>query len=192
MRDDANVLLGERCQPTTITCATPADMLRDRGVVVRNGHGETDERGGGHQSRVSAREDVCASRTVQQLLAEVVATEPKPQTFTGYVELTGVLLDVELDGVRCIVLKTAPRRTPTPALTARELEIARMVAQGLPNKSMAAVLDISTWTVSSHLRRMFAKLGVTTRAEMIRRLLEEESSALLTCIRRNRLRRLRR
>lgn len=140
---------------------------------MRNGHGETDERGGGHQSRVSAREDVCASRTVQQLLAEVVATEPKPQTFTGYVELTGVLLDVELDGVRCIVLKTAPRRTPTPALTARELEIARMVAQGLPNKSMAAVLDISTWTVSSHLRRMFAKLGVTTRAEMIRRLLEE-------------------
>ena len=110
---------------------------------------------------------------VQQFVAEVVAAQPTPQPFTGFVELTNVLLDIEIEGVRCIVLKTQPLRSPTPALTARELEIARMVARGLPNKSMASVLQISTWTVSSHLRRIFAKLDVTTRAEMVGRLLEE-------------------
>jgi DNA-binding CsgD family transcriptional regulator len=111
--------------------------------------------------------------SVQQFVAEVVAAKPTPKPFTGFVELTNVLLDIEIEGVRCIVLKTQPPRSPTPALTARELEIARMVARGLPNKSMASVLQISTWTVSSHLRRIFAKLDVTTRAEMVGRLLEE-------------------
>jgi DNA-binding CsgD family transcriptional regulator len=116
---------------------------------------------------------VCERRDVQQFVAEVVAAQPTPQPFSGFVELTDVLLDIEIEGVRCIVLKAPPPRPPRSALTARELEIARMVARGLPNKSIASVLQISTWTVSSHLRRMFAKLGVTTRAEMIGQLLNE-------------------
>jgi DNA-binding CsgD family transcriptional regulator len=45
------------------------------------------------------------------------------------------------------------------------------VAKGLPNKAIADVLDISLWTVATHLRRIFAKLGVGTRAEMIARVL---------------------
>lgn len=49
-----------------------------------------------------------------------------------------------------------------------------MVAKGLPNKTIAKVLQISEWTVSSHLRRVFGKLGVTSRTEMIGRLLEED------------------
>ena len=46
-----------------------------------------------------------------------------------------------------------------------------MVAKGLPSKSIADVLDISLWTVATHLRRVFAKLGVGTRAEMIARVI---------------------
>ena len=52
----------------------------------------------------------------------------------------------------------------------REQEIARMVARGYANKTIAAVLDISTWTVGTYLRRIFAKLGVGTRAAMVARL----------------------
>ena len=37
-----------------------------------------------------------------------------------------------------------------------------LAAQGLPNKSIANRLGISAWTVATHLRRIFAKLGVTT------------------------------
>ncbi|HAX75116.1 MAG TPA: hypothetical protein DCY88_04575 [Cyanobacteria bacterium UBA11372] len=52
-------------------------------------------------------------------------------------------------------------------LSPREQAIAQLVAQGLPNKSIAAILNISHWTVATHLRRIFAKLSVTSRTEMI-------------------------
>jgi DNA-binding CsgD family transcriptional regulator len=55
------------------------------------------------------------------------------------------------------------------SLTARELQIAALVAEGMVNKQIAAELQISEWTVSTHLRRMFAKLGVDTRAAMVSR-----------------------
>jgi two-component system nitrate/nitrite response regulator NarL len=114
------------------------------------------------------------SRRVRELIDEVVATKEDPEPFKGFLELADVLLDVELDGVRCILLKTKPMKAPAAALSPRELEIVRMVAKGLPNKTIASVLQISAWTVSSHLRRVFGKLGVTSRTEMIARLLEED------------------
>jgi DNA-binding CsgD family transcriptional regulator len=85
-----------------------------------------------------------------------------------------VILDVELDGVRCVLIAQheAPQSRPV-ALSPREQEIARMVAEGYPNKTIAAVLDISSWTVSTHLRRIFAKLGVHTRAAMVASVLED-------------------
>lgn len=63
----------------------------------------------------------------------------------------------------------APSRGPGVAelLTARELQIATLVAEGLINKQIADRLAISEWTVSTHLRRVFAKLGVETRAAMV-------------------------
>ncbi|MDX6201123.1 MAG: hypothetical protein QOE24_1795 [Frankiales bacterium] len=75
------------------------------------------------------------------------------------------LLDVTVDGVRCALTAVHPSRAD--ALSPREREIARMVAQGYTNKGIANVLDISLWTVSTHLRRIFAKLGVSTRAAMV-------------------------
>lgn len=60
-------------------------------------------------------------------------------------------------------------------LSPRELEIARMVALGYPNKTIASLLDISPWTVNTHLKRIFAKLDVTTRAAMVARLSAAEA-----------------
>jgi DNA-binding CsgD family transcriptional regulator len=54
-------------------------------------------------------------------------------------------------------------------LTARELQIVALVAEGRVNKQIADVLRISEWTVSTHLRRIFAKLQVDTRAAMVSR-----------------------
>jgi len=56
------------------------------------------------------------------------------------------------------------------ALSPREQEIVRLVAEGHPNKIIAAELDISAWTVGTHLRRIFAKLGVASRAAMVARM----------------------
>jgi DNA-binding CsgD family transcriptional regulator len=59
---------------------------------------------------------------------------------------------------------------PAHGLSPRELQIARLVANGATNQVIARALDISTWTVSTHLRRIFAKLDVCTRAEMVAQL----------------------
>jgi hypothetical protein len=45
-----------------------------------------------------------------------------------------------------------------------------MVAGGHPNKTIASVLNISSWTVCTYLRRIFAKLGVNSRAAMVARM----------------------
>lgn len=57
-------------------------------------------------------------------------------------------------------------------LTARELQVVALVAEGQPNKLIADRLHISEWTVSTHLRRIFAKLRVDTRAAMVSRCLQ--------------------
>ena len=54
-------------------------------------------------------------------------------------------------------------------LMPRETQIARLVADGFVNKEIATKLQISEWTVSTHMRRIFAKLGVETRAAMVLR-----------------------
>jgi DNA-binding CsgD family transcriptional regulator len=58
----------------------------------------------------------------------------------------------------------------SPGISPRELQIAQLVARGATNQAIANALDISTWTVSTHLRRIFAKLGVGTRAQMVAQL----------------------
>ncbi len=52
-----------------------------------------------------------------------------------------------------------------PGLSARELEVLKLVAQGLPNKRIARELEISEKTVKAHLTRVFAQLGVTDRTQ---------------------------
>lgn len=60
----------------------------------------------------------------------------------------------------------------TVMISPRERTIARLVAACHPNKTIAHALRISTWTVSTHLRRIFAKLGVNSRAAMVAHLME--------------------
>jgi ATP/maltotriose-dependent transcriptional regulator MalT len=54
------------------------------------------------------------------------------------------------------------------ALTARELEVARLVVDRKTNPEIAAELFLSQKTVETHLRNAFRKLGVSTRVELAR------------------------
>ena len=83
-----------------------------------------------------------------------------------------VLIDREVDGNRYLLLRMPPPNGKRIQLSPREQEIVRMVAKGHPNKVIADVLNISSWTVCTHLRRIFAKLGVGSRAAMVAQLLD--------------------
>ncbi|MGH2597765.1 MAG: response regulator transcription factor, partial [Dehalococcoidia bacterium] len=51
-------------------------------------------------------------------------------------------------------------------LSARELEVAGLVARGETNRAIAASLSLSEATVESHLRNIFDKLGLDRRAQL--------------------------
>ncbi|MBF2049242.1 MAG: response regulator transcription factor [Leptolyngbya sp. IPPAS B-1204] len=55
----------------------------------------------------------------------------------------------------------------TPSLTQREIEILRMLAEGMANKTIARQLYISEHTVKFHISSIFAKLGVSSRTEAV-------------------------
>jgi DNA-binding NarL/FixJ family response regulator len=52
-----------------------------------------------------------------------------------------------------------------PELSARELEVLRLVARGMPNKLIARELEISEKTVKAHLTSVFSQLGVSDRTQ---------------------------
>jgi DNA-binding CsgD family transcriptional regulator len=66
--------------------------------------------------------------------------------------------------------ETARERDPSAAdrLTPQERQIMRFVAEGSTNKQVAAQLFLSPRTVDHHLRNVFLKLGISSRAELIR------------------------
>ncbi len=57
----------------------------------------------------------------------------------------------------------------TEALTPRELEVLRLLADGLPNKEIAARLVVSERTVKFHVSSILTKLGASNRTEALRR-----------------------
>jgi DNA-binding NarL/FixJ family response regulator len=73
------------------------------------------------------------------------------------------------------VLKSLTAREPVhvfsvlgiPLLTEREEQIVQLVAEGLPNGEIASALKVSPHTVKNHLFRIYEKLGVSTRSELI-------------------------
>ena len=95
----------------------------------------------------------------------------------GSVQTKGTLWDAVFETQKMTWTKWRRLREPKTkearvSCSPREREIARMVAKGYPNKAIAAVLEISSWTVGTHLRHVFVKLHVSSRAAMVARMIE--------------------
>jgi len=108
---------------------------------------------------------------LQRELGRPASSVPPPITWLGHME-------VMMEGCRYRLVPAEPAKQTAPVpsgggsaepLTPREAQIARLVADGFVNKEIATKLQISEWTVSTHMRRIFAKLGVETRAAMVLR-----------------------
>ena len=69
--------------------------------------------------------------------------------------------------------ETAPTAsTPTPELTARQLEVLRLIAVGSSNGEIARSMHVSVNTVKTYVRGLFARLDVTDRAGAVGRAYE--------------------
>ena len=60
--------------------------------------------------------------------------------------------------------RVARRREGPAGLTAREVEVLKLVAQGLSNKQIAARLVISPKTAGNHIEHIYTKIGASNRA----------------------------
>jgi DNA-binding NarL/FixJ family response regulator len=66
-----------------------------------------------------------------------------------------------------------PRAGSVAALTARELDVVRLVVDGRSNDEIGSALGIGAKTVESHLRRLFERFGLASRTELATRALRE-------------------
>jgi DNA-binding NarL/FixJ family response regulator len=97
--------------------------------------------------------------------------EARAQLRTAHETLTEMGVDAFADRARRELLatgETVRKRTVETSgqLTAQEAHIARLAADGLTNPEIGAALYISPRTVEWHLRKVFAKLGVSTRWQL--------------------------
>jgi DNA-binding CsgD family transcriptional regulator len=103
---------------------------------------------------------------------DVVAV-PTP---SGWITLHASLPRGAADGQVAIVLErsatphTTALRLEAHGVTAREREIATLIAQGLSNPEIAAALVLSPYTVQDHIKSLLEKTGVSTRQELVARM----------------------
>ena len=85
-------------------------------------------------------------------------------------DLTTMIRDV-YEGGRPIppnIAKVLATRATQALLSAREVEVVQLIAQGLRNKEIATALHITEETAKVHVRRVFAKLDVNDRTAAVR------------------------
>jgi DNA-binding CsgD family transcriptional regulator len=68
---------------------------------------------------------------------------------------------------------------PSEVLTAQEAQVARLARDGLSNPEIGTRLFISSRTVQYHLRKVFAKLGISSRSQLYRVLPSDPAGASL-------------
>ena len=82
------------------------------------------------------------------------------------------LVDTQIDGARYVLVK-APLAL-SRSLTGRQLEVALFAAEGLSNKEVGGRLSITAATVAAHLRVIYKKLNIGSRAGLLPALLHRD------------------
>lgn len=147
--------------------------LADVAVLAGQHHERCD--GSGYHRGLTGTQLTMPSRTLAAADAFCSLVEERPYRAGITPEEAGKRLSGEarqgcLDGDAVAAVLTAAglrghARRPRPAdLTERQVEVLRLVADGLSNKEIAARLVISSRTAEHHVQDVYAKIGASTRA----------------------------
>ncbi|MBX3185782.1 MAG: hypothetical protein KF819_02155 [Labilithrix sp.] len=84
--------------------------------------------------------------------------------------------DPVFNNAKCAVLRVEPqdKAAPIEGLSKREREIARLLVAGYSGVNVAAISGLSENTVRTYVRRLYQKLGVANRADLVRKLMSPE------------------
>jgi DNA-binding NarL/FixJ family response regulator len=95
-------------------------------------------------------------------LVEAVYTVRKGDTYLGP-SISDIVAKMYVDNISC-----QREKSPVSAqqLTSREIEITRLLAEGLTNNEVASLLHVSVKTVGSHRQNIMRKLGLRNIAEL--------------------------
>jgi DNA-binding NarL/FixJ family response regulator len=110
-----------------------------------------------------------ADAAERRRLRDLLRHDPEIE-FVGEAEQADVVLD---DAAATRPVNGNQAAEAGAALTAREGEVLRLMAQGLGNKGIAAALEISAHTAKYHVASVLAKLDAHTRTEAVTRGLRE-------------------
>ena len=89
--------------------------------------------------------------------------------------------DPVFGGARCAVLRVEPtekaQHTVLEGLSRREREIARLLVAGYSGVNVAAISGLSENTVRTYVRRLYLKVGVSNRADLVRKLVSPDPTS---------------
>jgi DNA-binding NarL/FixJ family response regulator len=111
--------------------------------------------------------DVDILRAVEAGAAGYLLKDAAPAELSRAVRAAARGETVLAPSVAARLVSTVRRPGPTAALSAREVEVLRLVGRGLTNADIGRELFISEATVKTHLLRMFHKLGVSDRTAAV-------------------------
>ena len=126
-----------------------------------------------HDHVVDAAEQSLAARAKN----EALPTPPRLPSgaVVGVAKIDG---DPVFNNARCAVIRVEPqdKAAPIEGLSKREREIARLLVAGYSGVNVAAISGLSENTVRTYVRRLYQKLGVANRADLVRKLMSPAES----------------
>ncbi len=139
------------------------------------------ERGIDWDTDVTPIEDHIVDAAEQSLEArakqEALPTPPRLPSgaVVGVAKIEG---DPVFNNARCAILRVEPqdKAAPIEGLSKREREIARLLVAGYSGVNVAAISGLSENTVRTYVRRLYQKLGVSNRADLVRKLMSPAES----------------
>lgn len=131
-------------------------------------------------SRASTRSEVCVPFVMHgQVLGVINAESDRLAVFTQHdVELLTTLTEIVVATLKRLMEREATVKQLAEklrSLSDHEREVLRHLVEGKGNKEIARTLDLSERTIEGHLTHIYAKLGVTSRAEAIALMREHRS-----------------
>ncbi len=114
------------------------------------------------ECRILAAADIFAALTADRPHRPALAADEAAEVLEAEPGL-------DADAVACVLAAAGRREMPSPparpaGLTAREVEVLRLVARGRTNREVAERLVISPKTVGRHVENLYRKIGVSSRA----------------------------